>query len=73
MENSFAITTTFIVYLILMLAIGGLRLSANEKLSRLLSGWPFIRAMACSTLCWRIRYEWLVTARSAGLRVCRRH
>lgn len=72
MENSFAITTTFIVYLILMLAIG-VYASANEKLSRLLSGWPFIRAMACSTLCWRIRYEWLVTARSAGLRVCRRH
>lgn len=73
MENSFAITTTFIVYLILMLAIGVYAYQRTKKLSRLLSGWPFIRAMACSTLCWRIRYEWLVTARSAGLRVCRRH
>lgn len=73
MENSFAITTTFIVYLILMLAIGVYAYQRTKNSADYFLGGRSLGAMACSTLCWRIRYEWLVTARSAGLRVCRRH
>ena len=69
MENSFAITTTFIAYLILMLAIGVIAYQRTKSSSdyflggRSLGPWPAALVSRC------IGHEWLATAWSTRLRV----
>lgn len=69
-ENSFAITGTFIAYLILMLAIGVIAYKRTSSSSDYFLGVTVRLVLACGSVCWRFRYEWLAAAWLARLCLC---